>query len=629
MSTLIENLILKMLREDVSEVDGTTELSVTAGNTPKSESGYDVKLLGTKSYGKGKLRTQNAQKIAKQQGAVSAFVITFVKPWKTAPVNDNFILDDIKTICTMVPDLGSGNKAKYNDGKHTFIIIPVKSTNRKKVFHVWIYDTSVYENAIEEIQNKLQNNTPVTGTLSSRVKPVTKLSQIPIVSKTSFENWVNVFKDTASKTNTNISTLSFPDLSNVTDIEIKISSTPAGSPPWEVTKDLGNGQKIITINAPKIIPAKKLPSGQDDPNNPELVERDKSPINGFYGDILWTSTETPAGEIIDTYLPYDGTLIFKDEDSNENVKLTGKFKDGYPIIASSITYVGVQKPTEIKSFDGQITKENVVTIGKGSRATSDSFAKLKVFLKEGTATFNNNREYTGTWFTDDSSLSMQKQSLKFKTGYITTIDGNSLGKYVNGVYSKTAQNDSDTKTNSVAVESVTYPYEWQTTDGIITINTEAEYVYFLNDTSWYEYPKSKFETDIKTVDNDLKFKKILQNDRINQLNIKHGKTAKTEEPKPEPTPKPEPKPKKKKKTFTITATTVNLYSWSSNQFESFIPNVPKDRLEPKYTVTAVKTGKIKGKGDSQYTMYSIGSVTGGSGTKTAYISSSNIKIKEE
>ena len=38
-----------MLREDVSEVDGTTELSVTAGNTPTSKSGYDVKLLGTKS----------------------------------------------------------------------------------------------------------------------------------------------------------------------------------------------------------------------------------------------------------------------------------------------------------------------------------------------------------------------------------------------------------------------------------------------------------------------------------------------------------------------------------------------------------------------------------------------------
>jgi hypothetical protein len=287
----------------------------------------------------------------------------------------------------------------------------------------------------------------------------------------------------------------------------------------------------------------------------------------------------------------------------------------------------MQKPTEIKSFDGEITKENVVTIGKGSKATSDSFAKLKVFLKEGTATFNNNREYTGTWFTDDSSLSMQKQSLKFKTGYITTIDGNSLGKYVDGVYSKIAQNDLDIKTNSVAVESVTYPYEWQTTDGMTTINTEADYVYFLNDTSWYEYPKSKFETDIKTVDNDLKFNKILQNERINQLNIKHGKTAKTEEP--EPTPKPEPKPKKKKKTFTITATTVNLYSWSSNQFESFIPNVPKDRLDSKYTVTAVKTGKIKGKGDSKYTMYSIGSVSGGSGTKTAYISSSNIKVKEE
>ena len=40
---------------------------------------------------------------------------------------------------------------------------------------------------------------------------------------------------------------------------------------------------------------------------------------------------------------------------------------------------------------------------------------------------------------------MQKQSLKFKTGYITTIDGNSLGKYVAGVYSKIAQNDLDFK----------------------------------------------------------------------------------------------------------------------------------------------------------------------------------------
>jgi len=608
MSTLIENLILKMLREDVSEVDGTTELSVTAGNTPTSKSGYDVKLLGTKSYGKGKRRTQNAQKNAKQQGAVSAFVITFVKPSKDAPVNDNAILDDIKTICSMGRTVGSGDKAKYNDGKHTFIIIPVKSTNRKKVFHIWIYNTSVYQNAIDEIQNKLKSDTPVTGVSTSQFTTVTKLNKIPIISKASFENWITTFKDVASRTNTNIAALSFPDLSNVIDIDIKISTMSQSGIDWNsyVTKDLGNGQKIITI-----------------------VSEQKGPINGFDGDILWTSTIGPAGEIIDTYLPYDGTLIFKDETSNENVKLTGKFKDGYPIIASSITYFGIQKPTEIKSFDGDITKENVVTIGKGFRATINSLAKLKVFLKEGTATFNNNREYIGTWFTDDSSLSMQTQSLKFKTGYITTIDGNNLGKYVDGVYSKTAQNDLDIKTNSVAVESVIYPYEWQTTDGMTTINTEADYVYFLNDTSWYEYPKSKFETDIKTVNTDLKFKKILQNDRINQLNIKHGKTAKTEEPEPKPIPKPEPKPKKKKKTFTITATIVNLYSWSSNQFESFIPNVPKDRLDSKYTVTAVKMGKIKGKGDSKYTMYSIGSVTGGSGTKTAYISSSNIKVKEE
>ena len=464
----------------------------------------------------------------------------------------------------------------------------------------------MYRNAIDEIQNKLENDTPVTGASRSRAATITKLDKIPIISKNSFEKWMTTFKDVASATNTNISTLSFPDLSNVTDVDIKISSQADVNIDYNITKDLGNGQKIITID----------------------VEM-RGPIKGFYGDIFWTSTIGPAGEIIDTYLPYDGTMIFKDETSNENVQLTGKFKDGYPIIASSITYAGIQKPTEIKSFSGDKTKENVVTIGKGSRATIDSYAKLKVFLKEGTATFNNNRKYTGTWFTDDSSLSMQKQSLKFKTGYITTIDGNDLGKYVDGVYSKIAQNDLDIKTNSVAVESVTYPYEWQTTDGIITINTEADYVYFLNDTSWYEYPKSKFETDIKTVDNDLKFKKILQNDRINQLNIKHGKTAKTEEPEPKPTPKPEPKPKKKKKTFTITATTVNLYSWSSNQFESFIPNVPKDRLDSKYTVTAVKTGKIKGKGDSKYTMYSIGSVSGGSGTKTAYISSSNIKVKEE
>ena len=69
MSILIENLIRKILLEDVSEVDGTTELSVTAGNTPVSKSGYDVKLLGTKTFGKGKLRTQHAQKIAKNNGA--------------------------------------------------------------------------------------------------------------------------------------------------------------------------------------------------------------------------------------------------------------------------------------------------------------------------------------------------------------------------------------------------------------------------------------------------------------------------------------------------------------------------------------------------------------------------------
>jgi hypothetical protein len=185
--------------------------SVTDKNTPRSKSGYELKLLGTELYGKGKRRTKNAQKIAKQRGAVSAFVITFVKPSKDASVNDNFILDDIKTICSMGGTVGSGDKAKYNDGKHTFIIIPVKSTNRKKVSHVWIYDTSVYQNAIEEIQNKLKSNTPITPVSISEFTTI-KLDLIPIISKTSFENWIITFKDVASRTNTSIASLSFPDL---------------------------------------------------------------------------------------------------------------------------------------------------------------------------------------------------------------------------------------------------------------------------------------------------------------------------------------------------------------------------------------------------------------------------------
>ena len=195
MSTLIENLIRKILLEDVSEVDGTTELSVTNSNTPSSKSGYDVKLLGTKTFGKGKLRTKHAQKIAKSNGAISAFIITFVKPSKSLTVNDTAILDDIKTICSMGRTVGTGVNAKYNDGKHTFIIVPVKNTNTKKIFHIWIIDSSKYVNIVKQIQDKIENTTPVTGTIITRAKALTKLDQISLMSKDNFETWVSTFKD--------------------------------------------------------------------------------------------------------------------------------------------------------------------------------------------------------------------------------------------------------------------------------------------------------------------------------------------------------------------------------------------------------------------------------------------------
>ena len=600
MSILIENLIRKILLEDVSEVDGTTELSVTNSNTPSSKSGYDVKLLGTKTFGKGKLRTQHAQKIAKNNGAISAFIITFVKPSKSSIVNDTAILDDIKTICSMGRTVGTGVNAKYNDGKHTFIIVPVKNTNTKKIFHIWIIDSSKYVNIVKQIQDKIENTTPVTGTIITRAKALTKLDQISLMSKDNFETWVSTFKDIANETQTDISSLTFPDFSNVTDIDVPISRELIAAVGYDV-KDLGDGRKIITVITPT--------SQQD---------KSTSPVKGFTGDILLTSKPGPGGEVIDTYVPYNGTLKFKDETSKEFVTLIGKFKDGLPDIASSIVYAGIQHPNDIKSFDGDIDKTNVIVVGQGSKPSKDDYAELKVFLKSGQAEFNNGKTYNGTWYTDDTTLSMQKQSLKFKTGYISTKDGKELGKYVDGKFSKTSETDKNTLTNLVAVDSITYPYEWQTVGGNVTVyDSGADYIYLFDDNAWYEYPKTKFETELKTVDTDLIFKKILQNDRIIALNEKHGKSAITLE---------------KVKYFTIKSKQVNFYAWDSanNNFVLKIKNMPKTNtnLKSEYIVTNVKTGKISGNKNT-YTFYSIGTVSINKQDTELWISSNHIEIKEK
>lgn len=602
MSTLIENLILKILREDVSEVDGTTELSVSDSNVPSSKSGYTVNLLGTKTFGKGKLRSQHAQQIAKQNGAKSAFVITFIKPSKSSIVNDNFILDDIKTICSLGRTIGAGIQSKYNDGKHTFVVVPVKNTDKKKIFHIWIIDSSKYIDLIKQIQNKIKDNIPVTGTVGSRAQSLVKLEQIPLMSKNTFETWLSTFKDLANETKTDISSLSFPDFSNITDLNIKIGQTAVSGFDYNVTKDLGDGKKIITILKSNI-------TGTD-ANTPV------SPVKGFIGDILVTTKPGPGGEIIDTYVPYDGTLKFKDETSNEFVTITGKFKDGLPNIASSIVYSGLQLPNEIKEFDGDITNENIIVIGQGSRPSVNDYAKLKVFIKSGQAEFNNGKTYKGTWYTDDTSLSMQKQALKFKTGYISNTDGVELGKYVDGKYSKTSEADKNTLTNMVAVDSITYPYEWQTASGNVTIyDSGTDYVYFFDTDAWYEYPKTKFETEIKTIDTDLTFKKILQTDRIITLNEKHGKTAITVE---------------KIKYFTIKSKNVNLYKWddTNSEFVIKIKNAPKTYLNPEYIVSNIKTGKIKGERGT-YTLYSIGTVKLKNSAVELWITSGRIGVKEK
>lgn len=583
MSKLIENLILKILREDVTEVDGTTELSDIVGNIPLSKSGYIVRVLGSETFGKGKLRTQHARKIAKQNGAKTAFVITFTKPSISKKINDNYILDDIKTICSFGESIGISNKASYNDGKHTYVVVPVKNTPLKKIFHIWIIDTSEYVDVIKQIQNKITTIPPVTATTGTLIQELLKLDKIPLMSKSTFEIWIADLEKLAVETKTDISALEFPNFSNITDLDVKISSVGSFRPDWDIIKDLGDGKTIINV-----------PVGV------------KGPILGAVGEILHISKPgANPGEIINTYIPYNGTLKFKDETSDEFIELTGKFKDGLPYIASSIVYYGLQQPTEIASFDGDITKENVVVIGSGTRAADESYAKLKVFIKEGDAVFNNGKTYSGTWYTDDTSISIQKQSSKFKTGYISTKEGKELGKYVDGKFSKTTEADKDTRTNLVAVDTVTYPFEWQTTSGTITVNDSgADYVYYFDNESWFEYPKTKFETEIKTIDTDLTFKKILQTDRINELNLKHGKIVAPIEKKEEPKPKDDPKPKKKKKYFTINTNVVNLYRWddTNKYFKLKLQSIDKNELSAKeWQVTKSKTGTIENK-PNKYTM---------------------------
>lgn len=594
MSILIENLIRKILLEDVSEVDGTTELSVTAGNTPVSKSGYDVKLLGTKTFGKGKLRTQHAQKIAKNNGAISAFVITFIKPSKSSIVNDRFILDDIKTICSMGRTIGAGVKAKYNDGKHTFIVVPVKNTDNKKVFHIWIIDSSKYVNIIKQIQDKIKDTTPATGTVVTRIQELIKLDQIALMSKSNFETWVSNFKNLANETNIDISSLTFPDFSNISDIEVKIGAAVTSGGEYTVVKDLGDNKKIINI-----------------------IGQEYSPIRGFTGDILLTSKPGPAGEIIDIYIPYNGSLKFKDDTSNEFVTFYGTFEDGLPKKASSIVYAGIQQANEIKSFDGDITKENVIVVGSSTKASQDDYAKLKVFLKSGDAEFNNGKTYSGTWYTDDTTLSMQKQALKFKTGYISTKDGKELGKYVDGIFNKTSETDNNTLTNLVAVDSITYPYEWQTVSGNVTIyDSESDYVYLFDNSAWYEYSKSKFETELKTIDTDLTFKKILQNTRVIELNAKFGKSAKI-------------------KSFTIKSGKSNLYTWNSatNKFDLKLKNVPKTVIEKQFNKTEfniidTKSGTVDGD-NKNYTLYSLGSILISKENVELWIKAEQIEVKEK
>lgn len=595
MGNLIENLILKMLLEDVSEVDGTTELSVTDKNIPTSKSGYDVKLLSTRAYGKGKARSQHAQKIAKQNGAKSAFIVTFIKPNKSTTVNNAYILEDIKTICSMGRTIGTGEKAKYNDGIHTFIVVPVKNTTKRKIFHVWIIDSSKYNKLINDIESKIKSNNPITSVTIEEEQALTRLQKISIISSDAFTDWQTLVKDLAAKTNTDISTVNFPTFTGVTDIDIPTFHPQSGVEYGIIKKDLGNGQSIITI-----------PDGEI------------SPIKGFHGDILKTIAAGIDGNINTTYTPVEGTLIFKDETSKEYTTLTGIFKEGLPIIASSIEYAGIQLPNDIKSFvNSDTTQENIQVIGTGTKLSNEDYVTLKVFIKNGTAEFNNGKKYVGTWDTSNTNISMQKQALNFKTGYMYTKNGEELGTYIDGKFSKSKSTNKNILTNVNTIDSVTYPFEWQTTAGNITVyDSDTGFVYLFDTDSWFEFTKSLFEENIKTIDKDIEFRKILQNDRIDQLNKKHNKLAVFTE---------------KIKYFTIKDSKVNLYEWdaTNNQFSLLLKDIPKKMLKDEYIVTSVKSEQKIKDNSATYTLYSLGQVEIKKVLTEVWIPSTRITIVEK
>jgi hypothetical protein len=591
MSNLIENLILKMLLEDVSEVDGTTELSVTDKNKPTSKSGYDVKLLSTRAYGKGKARSQHAQKIAKQNGAKSAFILTFIKPNKSTTVNNAYILEDIKTICSMGRTIGTGEKAFYNDGIHTFIVVPVKNTTNRKIFHIWIIDSSEYNKLINDIESNIKLNKPITSITVEEKQALTQLQKISIISSDSFTKWQTLFKDLAAKTNTDISTVKLLNFTGVTDMDLPTFHPDPGISYGIIKKDLGNGQVIITV-----------------PNE------EVTPIKGFHGDILKITSPGKDGTITTTYTPVEGTLVFKDETSKEYTTLTGIFKAGLPVIASSIKYAGIQLPNDIKSFiNSDTTQENIQVIGTGTKLSETDYVTLKVFIKNGTAEFNNGKKYVGTWDTSNTNISMQKQALNFKTGYLYNSGGEELGTYIDGKFSKANSANKNILTNVNTIDSVTYPFEWQTTAGNITVyDSDTGFVYIFDNDYWFEFTKSIFEDNIKTIDKDIEFRKILQNDRIDQLNKKYNKSAKV-------------------KYFTIKDSKVNLYEWdaTNNQFSLRLKDVPKTKLKNEYIVTNVKSDqKIKDNSDT-YTLYSLGQMELKKVLTELWISSTRIEIVEK
>ena len=570
---MIEQLIRKYINSNIQKL--SESLTEADDITVDTDSGWKFTIPSSTS-----IRGQQANNIAKKNGAVSGLMVIARKQKKTT-TDDSKLIADIKKLFdeAIIP-------GQYNIATTLFVYMQVLNKSNKKVWNVWVIDKkrSGINAAVQELlkqQEKIFQRTDISGKIVNASK-IDEIDKITLMSYDMANNWFNLLKKSNLSTTLNLPNLiDIKQAQDTTDTDIKESQIVYLKRSSDVEGGGGNRYNVYRTN-------NGILAGFED----ELILYKEIKIllpGSFQGKALMQIA--PNG-IDYSFTPLEGTIktgAYKIGNYTGEIIFDGKFINGIPATGTAeIKGVGIDNNG---IFNGQVQPSvNVDNLLQSLGLDNGTMEYSNGLTFKGK--FEKNQPYEGTLY------NKQKQI---------------IGQYVNGTLKSSTE--------------LKFPYTWNSKDyGVITVYNQGNNVYVRIPSldAWGETTKDNFQE--KSFDGSVKDIFTLTQDpvRVAQLN----KDILNIEPVVPPTPTTTPNIRKKKYVV-LTGNMINVYTFSNGEFVINKRNSEtsiKDRTTG-YPLTSTKSAKIKNGDGRTYKMYKI-IVQVGRESSTFYIPSSGVKIVE-